>query len=257
MKKAVALVRVSTEGQVDKYGLDAQLYDITEYAKNNDIELVKVFREEGVSGATPYEERFTLVNMLDYCKENPEINYVIVPELSRLARDVMIQEKIINDLNRWGVELISIKEPNLGAGDAYRDLIRQIMGAINEFERKMIAARMKAGRRAKARKGEHAVGQIPTGYKLIVDGNKKILEKDDKEAEVVRLIFKLREEEGMSYREIANYLNDHGYRSKNNKKFIHTSIRRIYTNPKYRGLIQYNADGKMIIAKNEKLRLVR
>jgi DNA invertase Pin-like site-specific DNA recombinase len=83
------------------------------------------------------------------------------------------------------------------------------MGAINEYERDMIVARMKAGRITKAKKGQHATGRIPMGYTSEVVNGRRTLVKNDSEAEVVRLCFKLRYK-GLSFRKIAAYLNNGG-----------------------------------------------
>ena len=60
-----------------------------------------------------------------------------------------------------------------------------VIAAVAEIERENIAAQTMAGRRQKAKEGKWNGGQAPYGYR-IKDG---VLEIDEAEAEVVRLIF--------------------------------------------------------------------
>ena len=50
MKKAFGYLRVSGQGQVDGDGFNRQEKAIMNYTKSNDLEIVKIYREEGVSG---------------------------------------------------------------------------------------------------------------------------------------------------------------------------------------------------------------
>ncbi|NKX14875.1 recombinase family protein, partial [Bacillus cereus] len=70
MKKAVAYLRVSTESQLDKFGLLAQEEAIRTFAEQNNIEIVKSFKEEAVSGSTEVDGRIALVECLDFMAEN-------------------------------------------------------------------------------------------------------------------------------------------------------------------------------------------
>jgi hypothetical protein len=45
------------------------------------------------------------------------IRTIIVEKLDRLARDLMIQEHIIQDLGKRGIKLISVTEPDLCSDD--------------------------------------------------------------------------------------------------------------------------------------------
>ena len=51
MVKVFAYLRVSGKGQVDGDGFPRQLAAIKAHAKANDMRIVQVFREEGVTGA--------------------------------------------------------------------------------------------------------------------------------------------------------------------------------------------------------------
>lgn len=57
MTKAFASLRVSGKGQIEGDGFPRQSTAIKPYAVAHNLKLVKVFREEGMSGATELENR--------------------------------------------------------------------------------------------------------------------------------------------------------------------------------------------------------
>ena len=77
----------------------------------------------------------------------------------------MVQEHIVADLRNRGVVLISVAEPDLCVDDPTRKLLRQIMGAIAEYDKSMIVIKLRGARgRAKVRKGR-CEGRKPYGAK--------------------------------------------------------------------------------------------
>jgi hypothetical protein len=62
------------------------------------------------------------------------VKTVIVENLSRLARDLMVQEAAIADFHKSGFALISVAEPDLMATDPSRIMIRQILGAVSQYD---------------------------------------------------------------------------------------------------------------------------
>ena len=89
---------------------------------------------------------------------------VLVEKLDRLARDLMVQETIIGDLRKNGFDLISVMEPDLLQDDPSRKLMRQIFGAIAEYEKTMIVLKLRGARvRARAKQGR-CEGRKPFGY---------------------------------------------------------------------------------------------
>lgn len=261
-RKGISYKRVSTDGQFENgYGLAAQEDKIQEYCEKNNIELVEAFTEEGVSGGKNVEERIAFAQLLMYLDENKDIEVVVIPALDRLARDLMIQESAIKDLHSKGIELISVREPDLLGDDPSRVLMRQILGAYAQYEKSMITARLKAGRMIKAKQGQHAQGRVALGYKTEVFEGRKVLKVDEEEARIVRTVFELREQ-GLSYRKIAKHLNENDFKPKNwtpekPTSFFDSTVRKILANPKYEGKIELHENGEVIAeSKNEKLIII-
>jgi DNA invertase Pin-like site-specific DNA recombinase len=95
-----------------------------------------------------------------------QVSEVRVASLDRLARDLVLQETLLNRWARQGIGFRSLREPDLGTADATRVLIRQVLGAISQYERAVIASRMLAGRIARAHQGFWPGGKVPFGYQL-------------------------------------------------------------------------------------------
>jgi DNA invertase Pin-like site-specific DNA recombinase len=82
------------------------------------------------------------------------VRLVLVESLGRLARDLMVQESILHDLKRHGFELVSVADPDLCSDDPSRKLMRQIMGAIHEYDKQMIVVKLRGARqRTKTKRG--------------------------------------------------------------------------------------------------------
>lgn len=95
---------------------------------------------------------------------------LVVYRLDRLARDLVLQEQLLAEVWRMGAELFSTSAAEAGylsddPDDPSRKLIRQILGAVSEYERSMIAMRLRAGRVRKAATGGYAGGKPPYGYR--------------------------------------------------------------------------------------------
>jgi DNA invertase Pin-like site-specific DNA recombinase len=162
MTKAFAYLRVSGKGQVDGDGFDRQLIAIKKYAAANDIKIVKVFREEGVSGANDIENRPALTDLYAALAAHGT-QMVLVENLQRLARDLMVQESLIASLQRKGFTLISVTEPDILEAEPSRVLMRQIFGAINQYEKAMIVGKLRGARQRMKAKTGRCEGRKPYG----------------------------------------------------------------------------------------------
>lgn len=161
--KAYGYIRVSGQGQVEGDGLRRQEEAIRNYAKAHDLEVVEVFKDGGVSGTI--EDRPALARLMVDLEENGHgIKTVIIEKLDRLARDLMVQEAIVRDLQAHGYELVSAMEgPGLAADDPTRKLIRQIFGAVAEYDKTMLVLKLRAARERKRLKEGRCEGRKPYG----------------------------------------------------------------------------------------------
>lgn len=235
MKNAVAYVRVSTEGQVDKFGIDSQKDMIRKYASEHGYEIREWFIDGGVSGAKEAEDRPELNRLLYGGVSNPPVETVIVAKNDRIARDIYIYFAIRNELRKKNVELISVSE-DFGALGAMAPMFEALLAAMAQMERENIKARTSSGRKIKAYAGGYCGGNTPYGYTSNRDGAMTV---DPEEAETVREIFRLKGE-GCSLRRISDLLRISGKVTRSGGDFSASTIKNILENRKtYEGYFRY------------------
>ena len=201
MERVFGYVRVSSPGQVHGDGFDRQAEAIAAYARSHRLEVVHVYREEGVSGTS--DTRPALAELMVDLEENGHgVKTVIVEKLDRLARDLMVQEAVIRDFQKHGFDLISAtKGPNLLREDPTRKFVRQVFGALAEYDKSMLVSKLRAAReRVKAKTGK-------------CDGRKGYYETDHGKAVLARikqLRRKRRDMKPLSFPDVADVLNKEG-----------------------------------------------
>ncbi len=242
-KTAFAYLRVSTLKQVEEgESIDAQLSAIKRYADYEGIEIVKVFRDEGASGKS-VTGRAGFSAMLGEIKNGAGVDYVIVFKLSRFGRNIADTMVSLQTIQDYGANLVCT-EDKLDSSDTKDKLMFTIMAAFAEMERENILVQTMAGRKQKASDGMWNGAQAPFGYRIKKVDNGSVLELNEDEAEIVRLIFKLYVDENKGLGAIAAWLNANGYTKKprgNMKKSTFSAgyIRTVLDNPVYNGKIAF------------------
>ena len=174
-RRAFGYCRVSSVGQSgeDRDGVVRQETAIKKWATANNVRIIKWFRDS-VSGTKDLENRPALQALMTALHSNGT-RLVLIEKLDRLARDLMIQESIIADMQRNQFEIVSVAEPDLCSSDPTRVLLRQMMGAFSEYERKMIVLKLRGARqRAKANRKDYKEGRKPYGERL---GENEVIER--------------------------------------------------------------------------------
>ena len=92
----------------------------------------------------------------------------MVYRLDRLARDLILQETLVQRLRDQETPVRSATEPDLDTDtdDPTKVLIRQIIGAVSQYERAVIRGRMMAGKAAKREAGGYVGGTVAYGWQL-------------------------------------------------------------------------------------------
>jgi DNA invertase Pin-like site-specific DNA recombinase len=212
MKDAFAYLRVSGKGQLEGDGFTRQSQAIQKYARANDLAIVDTFEEEGVSGTKELDDRPALQDLLAALRDGG-VRVVIIEKLDRLARDLMVQETILSDLMKQGFEVVSVCEPDLCSTDPSRVLVRQIFGAIAQYDRAMTVLKLRGARqRMKAKQGR-------------CEGRKAFGARSG-EAQAIQRMTELRSE-GMAVDKIAAQLNTEGIPSRMGKGWHGMSVSRI------------------------------
>ncbi len=233
--KIVGYCRTSTSNQ-DKAGtIKLQIAEIERYANKNKYELVRIFKDSGVSGAL--EKRKGLAELYDFLNTSNDIDAIVIFKLDRLSRELRIQENLLHDFkHKMNIEVLSIKEVDLGSSDPTRVLMRQILGSFAQYEKSMITMRMKLGRMKKAQTG-YGGGGVSFGYRA---ENKKLII-DFEQAEIIKKIYHLRQYKRLSYCAIAKQLENDNIITAQGGKWHPETVKRILKKKKLykKGILKY------------------
>ena len=230
--RAVVYARFSSDNQREE-SIDAQVRAIRDYAKKNSIIIVGEYIDKAKSATTDNRPEF-LQMVSDSGKGNFDI--VLVHKLDRFARNRQDSIGYRMELKRHGVSLVSVLE-YLDDESPESLILESVLEAMAEYYSKNLAREVIKGMRENALKGHHTGGLPPLGYD--VDPETKMLVINEREADVVRLIFKMFIE-GNGYDKIINQLNLQGYKTKAGKSFGHNSLHSIVRNEKYEGVFIFN-----------------
>jgi DNA invertase Pin-like site-specific DNA recombinase len=218
--KAVSYLRVSGKGQLDGDGFGRQRDTIARYAKANGLEIAQEFQEQGVSGTNDLDDRPALGSLLDKLESNG-VRVVLVENASRLARDLMVQEIILERCRSLGLRVIEADGGNdltVGDDNPTATLIRQILGAVAQFDKAVTVHKLRAARVRMRRTEGRCEGRKPYGYR---PGEQTVVER------IVALRRKPRGGERASFADIADMLNTDGVPTRYGKPWNAAVIRSI------------------------------
>jgi DNA invertase Pin-like site-specific DNA recombinase len=216
---ALAYLRTSSAANVgaDKDSEKRQLAAIESYARRHGFELVQPpTYDAAVSGADPIDTRPGFRSMMAYMADHPECRTILVESASRFARDLAVQLAGHDLLKARGVAIVPVDAPAYFTEDTPTAvMVRQILGAISQFEKAITVLKLRAARDRKR----------ATGAK--VEGRKSHLES---RPSVVKLAKKLlwankRMKQRRSLRQISSALAAQGHHSSSGKPYSASAIR--------------------------------
>src|SRR5437764_330406 len=143
--QAVAYLRTSSAANVgaDKDSEKRQRQAIDAFARSAGYEIVASYYDEAVSGADHVTTRPGFASMMERIASNG-VRTIIVETANRFARDLIVQETGYAMLKERGIELISADKPDAFLDDTpTAKLIRQVLGAVSEFEKAMVVSKLK------------------------------------------------------------------------------------------------------------------
>ena len=232
--------RVSTERQEQQGTVASQLDALRRWAheQHHDVVDAYVCVDDGYSGSRL--DRPGLDRLRDGAEAGAfDAALVLCPD--RLARKYAYQILILEELERFGVQVIFLDQPL--SDDPQARLLTQIQGAVAEYERIKIAERYRRGKLFRARQGEVCWGKVPYGYRRIPrrDGVPAHVEVSEPEAQVVRQIFRWHVDEHLSVRQIALRLTESPLVTATGlSRWGISTVTRMLHNEAYIGTMYYN-----------------
>jgi len=239
-KPAAIYARVSSDRQKENHTIASQTAALIEYAQTHEYSVPPewIFQDEGYSGAVLV--RPGLEALRDLAAEG-QIAAALIYSPDRLSRKYAYQVLLSEELARCGVELIFLKSP---AGATPEDqLLVQFQGMIAEYERAQIAERCRRGKRHMAQRGGvNVLSGAPYGYRYVrkSDTSAAFYEVIEAEARVVRMVFEIYTQQGLSINAIARLLNERQIPTRTGKgRWERSTVWGMLRNPAYRGTACY------------------
>ena len=228
MKTAVIYARYSSDNQTEQ-SIEGQLRVCEQYAKNNDIIILKTYIDRAMTGTNDNRPDFQQMIKDSASKEWQNI---IVYKLDRFSRNKYETAKYKKILKDNGVKLISAMEniPDTPEGI----ILESLLEGMAEYYSAELSQKVKRGMNETRLKGNFTGGTIIYGYN--VENHKVVI--NEEQAEVVRFIYE-QYALGVYVKDIIQKLNEkHIYNR--GKPFARNTIYNILKNEKYSGIYRHN-----------------
>ena len=170
---SVAYHRTSSAANVgpDKDSQRRQAEAIESYAKGRYV-IASSFYDAAISGADAVAERPGFAALLVYCESNG-IGVVLVENASRFARDLAVQLTGHALLRARGIELVPVDAPTYFTDPSpTAEMVRQILGAVSQFEKAGLVAKLKHGRDTKRAATGRCEGRRPVPDVVIAEARR-------------------------------------------------------------------------------------
>ncbi|NLK51939.1 MAG: recombinase family protein [Syntrophomonadaceae bacterium] len=233
-EKIVALyVRVSTEEQArEGYSVENQINRLKDYASFQGWNNLSIFADEGESAKNM--NRPALKQLLRLIKQG-KVSVVLTIAVDRLSRNLLDMLQFVELCEKHNTTYICASQ-NFDTSTPMGRMVLQILAAFAEFERSMIAARVKSGMFELADKKKRYLAVPPFGYQFDQHQNLQIVAEEAAWVSKAADMFLL----GYGYRAIAQWLNESKVCTRKGAFWSSSTIRQMLTNELYTGKLIWN-----------------
>jgi len=206
MANVVIYARFSPRPNADKSeSIEMQIEWCKEWCSKNGHTVVSIFQDRAKSGKE--EDRPGLWAAVDAVKRD---YILLVWKLDRLARNVYLSNILERSVTKRGGRIMSANGEGTSEENSDQDwLVRQILQTLAEYERRVIAARIKAAVHRHRANGRYCGGLVPFGYMRDPDDQRQVVENPDEQKSIAR-IFELLDQ-GLTLNKIAKQLEKEKY----------------------------------------------
>lgn len=242
MKNGLIYTRVSTQEQAKEgQSIEAQIKLSTGYAKENNISVVDVYKDEGKSGSNT--NRAGLQDMLVRISNDKTIDCVLIMDTDRLARNTLDHLNIKALLKKHEVQLISISQPMIDDSPE-GSFIDTVLAGANALQSQITGRKTSKVMEEKAKAGWWP-GWAPIGYKNAINPNptsnldKKIIIPHPQTGPIVTQMFKDYSNGTHTIDSLVKKVNSLGLTNNQGGKIITSIVHRTLNNPIYYGIIPW------------------
>lgn len=223
--------RVSTDHEEQKKSLKNQIEHFDEMIKNNpNWTYIKGYVDEGITGTSDIK-RNNFMKMIEDGKKG-KFDLIVTKEISRFSRNTLDSIKYTRELLNHGVAVYFVND-NINTALPDSELRLTIMASMAQDEIRRLSERVKFGMNVAIKRGNILGNDTLFGYKKNKQtGNLIVIER---EAEVIRRMYRMYAIDKMSISKIVKILNSEGIKTRQNNNWSTTTIRRMLQNPKYKG----------------------
>lgn len=207
---AAVYCRVSSEVQQERQTIESQVEFAQKYCDLNSIAITKIYRDDGITGTLPLQDRPAGTELLADAKDG-RFQLVLIFKLDRLGRSTRVILNAVHDLDAMDIKVRSMTEP-FDTSNASGRFLLTILAGVADLERSNILQRMDLGATRAAKDGKWLGGIVPYGYfkndagylepnEITIPGT------DMSEVDVVRTMYHMCADEGASTLKISDHLN--------------------------------------------------
>jgi DNA invertase Pin-like site-specific DNA recombinase len=244
-KSCVIYSRVSTAEQAapGHHSLDAQEALCRRYCEREGYWIAELIRDEGYSGRTTNRPGFR--RLLEYTSTQPpcSVQAILVQDISRIGRDTTEYLLFRRELQRRGIELISVTQPNIDTSPEGR-LVDTILAGVNSYDSEQKGRRVSIALEKKFREGWWP-GWAPVGYLNVVVGGHKQVAADPTRFPLVQLAFRLYATGRYTQDRLREVLVEKGLTGRDGRPLPRMTLNHLLANPFYWGLLRFNGHKRM------------
>ena len=222
---AVIYARYSSDSQREA-SIEGQLRDCKDYAERNGITIVGTYIDRAYSAKTDDRPEFQRM-VQDSAKKI--FDAVLVWKLDRFARDRYDAAHYKHILQKNHVKLVSATEPISDSPAGI--MMESMLTGMAEYYSAELSEKIVRGMTENVLKGKYNGGTIPIGYVIDAERHFQI---DPLTAPFVVEAFK-RYAEGVTMKEVLDWLNRQGVKTGKNHAFTYNSVHTLLTNRRYMG----------------------
>lgn len=220
LNKAILYTRKSRDD--DGNTLELQRDRLEAYCKLNQLDIVEIIEERGVSGSIPLEKREGGQRAIKLIKEK-QADHIIALKLDRLFRNVV---DCCEWTNKWhktniSLHLVDMGGTSINSGSSVGSLFLTLLSAFAQFERDTLAERTSASLQHK-KKNRIVYNHLPYGFDKVNDN----LIDNEVEQKVIAEMRSM-SNNGATLNAIANSLNSRNITGKQGGKWYARTVKNV------------------------------